>query len=598
MLAKARSNNIARRAALTAPTGFLPRLLLCSGLPRASLLTMIDRLGTMGDASDAQDAVYSRLLVPSASSEWDIGRLGHRRDVARKLLGRLSAYLRMNSVSVDKQDPKISTSFLGWLSQECNANEKPRKPKPKAKSKPSPKGLSTLAQASSLLINVSDSGQTALMNLLGNGVEASCAMDPFRPCMKSQADLRLKSGASISSTLHSNVKRALEENQPDQLESLLQQKLAEQNRRSGGEAEASKQLQELSSFTLQTFLMLEQKQDATTRIIVALVPYLSRLFGSPELWQLIFSNHDGEVDNILDSLLCRCVVSWCSSHVSACYEWLLSASKGIGTVKFSTSRVTRFLVLTSGQQSVHVEGFSGKVAVKCVGNWGKSEDFVGASVAFAFEGMKNATSSGFHSSLVSRNDLPDWLVLLLALVKCGRVQMKYICEAVLKRISQPTDALSLPLLRAVFLRLYVCNPQGMNLGTAMIRSVLMAAAEEYSIAWLHWRSPLDDQLQDMLETVMNGSGQRLVRPLTDLSKKHPLLILRKSHFMTNFLEKDASKSGRGAQDSRGVVHAENLSGPLKAVMSGKLIKVNVRHWGFSYTEFVWVAMLDILCSSE
>ena len=145
MLAKARSDLIARRAALTAPTGFLPRLLLCSGLPRASLVTMIDRLGKMGEASDDRESMFSQLLIPSATSQWDIGRLGHRREVARKLLGRLSAYLRMNNISSRKEDATISTSFLEWLSRECSTKEKPRKSK-KQKTKVGAPEMSSLAK--------------------------------------------------------------------------------------------------------------------------------------------------------------------------------------------------------------------------------------------------------------------------------------------------------------------------------------------------------------------------------------------------------------------------------------------------------------------
>jgi hypothetical protein len=71
MVAKAQSDSIARRAAL--PTESLPRLLLCSGLRRASLLIMIDRLGRLGDADTQKGAADLRVLDPSASSEWSIG---------------------------------------------------------------------------------------------------------------------------------------------------------------------------------------------------------------------------------------------------------------------------------------------------------------------------------------------------------------------------------------------------------------------------------------------------------------------------------------------------------------------------------------------
>jgi hypothetical protein len=93
---------------------------------------MIDRLGRLGDTETEKDAVYLQLLDPSASSEWDIGRVGGRSDISRKLLGRLSAYLRLNEVSSTPGEAEVSTTFLDWLSEMCRSNyRKPKKPKHK-----------------------------------------------------------------------------------------------------------------------------------------------------------------------------------------------------------------------------------------------------------------------------------------------------------------------------------------------------------------------------------------------------------------------------------------------------------------------------------
>ena len=596
MLAKARSDTIARRAALTAPTGFLPRLLLCSGLPRASLLTMIDRLGKMGEASEERASVFNHLLIPSATSQWDIGRLGHRREVARKLLGRLSAYLRMNSVSVSKEEATISTSFLEWLSQECSAKEKPRKVKTKPKSKMATLEMSMLAEASSLLQTLEGVNQVNESDFREVNADDATEMDNFRSCMEPH---EVGDGSHISeSSLQESVRKAIEETQPQLLEALLRQCLEDDSAVAPGQASEKVDCENLATVILHKFLDLQHQQDSITRLVLAHVPQLSRLSGSPKLWQLVFANKEGEANEILDALVCRCTASWCQHHLASCYEWLLSIGKNMEASAYSVARITRYLVLTSGQQSVHIDKFSSKVTVKCIESWGKSEEFAVASAAVAFEGMKEATSSGFTPGLLSRNFLPDWLVVILVLAKCGRVQMKYICESVIQRIAQPTEELSLPLLRAVFLRLYVSNPQGMNLGSAKIRAVLMEAAEEYSNSWLDWRSPLDDQLNDMLETVTSGSGQRLIRPLADLSKKHPLLVLRKSHALVQFLEQDAAVGLPGENEMRGAVRGHSLTGPLNAVHSGKLAKVDIRHWGFKYTEYIWIALLDILCAGK
>lgn len=590
MLAKARSDTIARRAALTAPTGFLPRLLLCSGLPRASLLTMIDRLGKMGEVAEEPDHVFNKLLTPSATSQWDIGRLGHRREIARKLLGRLSAYLRMNSVSVSKEETTISTLFLVWLTEDCSAKEKPKKPKNKQKAKFAAMETTMLNEASSFLETLGDANPVNPPDFRkDNGGEAA-EIDSFRSCLTIDED---DEQPLEQSALEKSVSKAIEETQPQLLENVLRHCLEDDL---AGRPTESVDRESLSVAILRKFLDLQHQQDSITRLVLAYVPQLSRLSGSPKLWQLVFAKKEGEASEILDTLVGRCTATWCQTHLASCYTWLLSLGTSIDAATYSISRAGRYLVLTSGQHSIHIDRFSVKVAVKCVDSWGKSEEFAVSSAAIAFEGMKQSTSSGGFPGLLSRNYLPDWLVIILALAKCGRVQMKYICESVIQRIAQPSNDLSLPLLRAVFLRLYVSNPQGMNLGSAKIRTVLMEAAEEYSTSWLDWRSPLDDQLNDMLETVTSGSGQRLIRPLADLSKKHPLLLLRKSHAMVQFLEQDAAVGVVGANDVRGVVRGQSLTGPLNIVQSAKLVKLVIRHWGFKYTEYVWIALLDILCA--
>jgi hypothetical protein len=546
---------------------------------------MIDRLGKLGDASDEKDTVFNRLLVPSATSEWDIGRLGHRREVARKLLGRLSAYLKINQVSIGNNSSTISTTFLEWLSEECSIAEKPKKSKHKLKAKAA--NTSMLLGMSSVMQSLDDPVSLPVTDFLTTD-EGNVALDAFRPSVGKNTS----EGANGVDMAKDNIRKAIENIQPDILDLALRSQLV-------GEVEnRNSHLLSMAVLTLQTYMNLEQKHEAVTRIVVAYVPKLSSLSGSPELWQLIFSSAENGIKHILESLLCRCMASWCADHISSCCDWLLSTSKTLQKSPLCVERITRFLLLSSGQMSVHMERFSTKITVMCIKSWGKSEEFVASSTVIAMEGMKQATSTGFHTDLLDRNYLPDWLILVLALAKCGRSQMKYICEAFLQSISQATEDLSPPLLRAVFLRLYVSNPHGMNLGTAKIRSVLMEAAEEYSESWLDWRSPLDDQLQDMLDTVMSGSGQRLVRPLSEISKKHPLLVLRKTYIITSFLESDAEVSARGVKESRGVVHGQNFKGSLKAVMSGKLVTVEVKHWGYSYSEKIWIWFLDVLSAGE
>lgn len=186
MLARSRSDIIAKRAALTAPNGFLPRLLLCSGLPKASLVSMVDRLGKMGDNADDIDKAFTQLLVPSATSEWDIGRLGRRKEVARKLLGRLSAYARMHDLSKLGTESLVSFTFVEWLAETCQKAEKPRRGKIKKEKSPLTHLFSSISAVEGILSgipdNLIDSKRDPILELSGNASD----MAEFVPCQKNE----------------------------------------------------------------------------------------------------------------------------------------------------------------------------------------------------------------------------------------------------------------------------------------------------------------------------------------------------------------------------------------------------------------------------
>ena len=87
---------------------------------------MIDRISKLGGTLSDLDSAYRSLLLPSASSEWDIGRVGTSHDIARRLLGRLSAYLRSGTL-----DEKSSRSFVQWLLKECHSGASSQSASPK-----------------------------------------------------------------------------------------------------------------------------------------------------------------------------------------------------------------------------------------------------------------------------------------------------------------------------------------------------------------------------------------------------------------------------------------------------------------------------------
>ena len=594
MLARSRSDFIAKRAALTAPTGFLPRLLLCSGLPRASLLTMIDRLGRLGDKAGDKTKVFNQLLVPSAASEWDIGRLGHRREVLRKLMGRLSAYSRMYKLSKLGGEEIVSLTFLEWLSESCKIAERPKKSKSK-KMKPS-----NLERVESILDDFS--GGVLEVSMRPDVVLDGDASDMtvFRMFGGTEEICRPKSLGDIND-INRFFEIAFERNETIYLETWLTKNYSQpvlsgkKKRKREEETTAKTSEGELAFMLLKAFVDIEQTSKGHESCILKWVPKLSISSGSPKFWKLLFSTGQ-EPSTTWRSLVARCCQTWSHPHISQCRSWILSHGK---EEDLELDAIVRFLVQSSSLGVVSVESFVTIPLDQIDRAWGRSEDMVVSATKFALDCLVAAKSSNIKDRLCSRHGPPDCIVLLLLIAGLGRKQLQCVSQAVVERISKADEETRVILL-AVILRLYAFFPQSMNLGVAILRSVLKEAVEAYSSDWLSWRSPLDDEFQDMLDSVVtNGAPVKLVLALAEGSKKHPLLMLRKLGKMGQVLERDGAVCERSSADEkRGIVYGQSLNDLLPAKVQGKLIKLTVKHWGFNFTESIWVAFLDIISTGE
>jgi hypothetical protein len=69
--------------------------------------------------------------------------------------------------------------------------------------------------------------------------------------------------------------------------------------------------------------------------------------------------------------------------------------------------------------------------------------------------------------------------------------------------------------------------------------------------------------------------------------------------MEQALEADAIACNQPSDsDKRGVLYGQSLTGPLPAKVDGRLAKVIVKHWGFNFTENLWVVLLDIVSTGS
>jgi integrator complex subunit 1 len=594
MLAKSRSDFIAQRAALTAPSGFLPRLLLCSGLPRASLFSMVDRLGRLGEKAADRNKTFSQLMVPSASSEWDIGRLGQRREVSRKLLGRLAAYSRMHQLSELKLGEEMSVTFLEWLSETCQSVDKPAKQKVKKAKAAASTIYASLDSAENLLSSTSQDGFGATDGIHGAALDGDASeMTDFLAFEDSYVLVfpnSLDNAHAIKKFLRSAfvdnkaslLDRWLEENytRPTLLNRRIRRSKLTRPTKLGGE--------EISFLLLQSYMQLERKVESLASCIVKWVPKLSASRGSPELWTALFAM-DQKPSFLWEGLVSRCSQTWSSRHCIQCRDFLLSQGK---TEELDLVKVVRFIVNASNFSAVHVESFGGVPMAIEDAAWEMSEDAGRRATRFALDCLQNIDYDG---RLRSRNDPPECAVLLVLIARRGRNQVQFVCDAVMERIQNERGGIRTCLILCL-LRLYAYFPFSMNLGSTVVRSFLKEAVEICACDWLSWRSPLDDSLEDMLDAALsNDSGPRSAQPLSNMGQKHPLLLLRKLKQMALALENDASVIEDDPDNEiLGIVAGQSLDGPIQAQVKDVVVNVDIKYWGFNYRESHWFVVLDVI----
>ena len=302
MLCKARNDGIGKRAARSAPEEFLGRLLLSSGLPRGSLLAMIDRISELGSASANMDSAYRNLLVPSASSEWDIGRVGSSDEIARRLLGRLSAYLRAGTL-----DERSSISFVQWLLKECHGAsflrsrplKKARTTKSKLASIPPITSLAVLLQGPSVPANADSIGQPVNLSDLDDLMSTR------------EARLPLLDAEKVLVT----IEESFSQESPQQLHEALENYVA----KLGDDAVP---VQKVAMQLARQILELGNKPRWAVTAILRWLPLLSKEVETDELWSIIFAKQDDLLSLFLDELILLCVQSWSREHIIACTKWI------------------------------------------------------------------------------------------------------------------------------------------------------------------------------------------------------------------------------------------------------------------------------------
>lgn len=595
MLARSKSDVIAKRAALSAPSSFLPRLLLCSGLPRTSLLSMIDRLGQLGEVSADLEKTYSQLMVPSAASEWDIGRLGKRKEVSRKLLGRLRAYAQMHKLSNLKEGEKISTTFLTWLSSTQVGERSRRQKAKKEKSVVSTQHVASLESCDAILDIVNAEAVESSDGMAMKVKTDSLGINEFLADCQDHMTAIQSCDCTNLENLEICFNQVVAAEQGDVLDEWLERYVNDLLVQRIESTKASSLRLALGCMLLEHFNHLERKTESFGATLVKWVPTLSITVGSPKLWSLLLAK--GQKPRFLwSNLISRCSQTWSHSHMAAYREWILLQKD---FQSFDIEKSIRLLLHSVPWANTHVNGLIEPPLSEMDKSWGYTEDYVRAAVEMSIVALlASAIDETFLSQAVSRSELPDAMVLLLLLAGFGRKQVQLVSQILVQSLASG-DENTRRILLAPILRMYSCFPQNVNLGIAALRSALKEAVVLFSPEWLVWRSPVDEVLEDLIVGVVeNGSTSRAFQALLEESKNHPLLIMKKLRSMVQHLEQDATaRDTELGGDQRILIFGKALTS-VSAKINNKIVRITVRHWGFNYTEFMWLAFFDVIASGN
>ena len=565
----------------------MTRLLLCCGLPQSSFTTILDRLHDLGSSAPDADLYFKGLISCT--------RKGQRRsDLIRTLLGKITAYMDRNTlaqrgVKSNRNDTSISTScFITWLEGESFAL------KSKSPAEKSSNGSEVKAVPSTII------------KLLNVRTASNISSEPL--VMDPQAVWQLPKLHGFNRTVNShathkigefyleNVKHCVLNQDYNGLNEILKEAYSNYHSQSHQtESDLSiRSFENIAVYLLTKLRILERDNEGELpRLILQWIPKMTSEKSNEVFWRLFFHydphtqdhvsyHHEFDFENLL---LTRCLALWPFSQINACQWWILQQMKQKRFSGLNLNLCMRILVyfmkkIKSGQ--CQWKRNNDKIDVL------ESEDQSRFAIELALLGAKEwfHKSDSLHEIL---ND-PIWLELLILIGGIDQKNLNLTSETILSKLPS-NDTWENKLLPIALLKLYSNYPKSMDLSVQNLRNTLVEASSLSSHVWFQWETPLDSSLISAVTFLSNPFYRQQQQLICELSKKHPLITIKRLMQIASVLENDAES---------GVHHFETRSRQCKeslvANLEDKEINVYALHWGMRYTEQLWLSVLDILAS--
>ena len=541
LLAQSRSDTVAKQAALLAPHAHLARLLCVSN--KSQIKVILDRIEP---DPDRWDIMFSKSSWPDCAGLSSM-------QAKRKVLGLIRVYKRNCDSDILEED----RAFVSWL-EKCQPTDQGT--------------LSRNLLTSIPLEDRQDDDADAVEDLMDEDTTMNSVLDDADDdedvwnCepVDQKPDKPIATGAISKQFIQS----VLESGYFSVLETSLQ--LACQDPQSSIMSHV-----DAAAYILDMQTYYNNDSFAYSMLKVA---ELTQRAGEHNLWQRIFSPQ-GQNMPLQMSLVQSCALSWSERHVASCVNWIILSKQSWKSAN-QLKLVARFLAVVSEERSSLCFVFNKSTQGTCYAIQDQAVAITSLALSLAV-----LESSGDGSD--ARNLLPDWLVLILLVAKRN---LAAVIETVLA-----TNPRECRVISEVILRLYLTYPDDMKFSAdPNLRILLLQASGRKPQSWLNWRCPLDSHICEVFSSFL--SHQQLIQAANDLTKKHPLLIVRHMSILEHSLEQDASGRDEGGRHlpKRGRVGGTHISQKMPAVVGGRNISVTIVRWGYSFNESVWCTTLDVM----
>ena len=553
-LIRAKAAIVAKYATLSAPDMFLPRLLLCCGLSEESFLTMLRRINEIGNSTSEPGKMFQELLSPAAISRWGLSRVGSRRMMKRKLLGRILSY---------KQQGLKQLGFVSWLISECTSSAKPRK-----------------SSSETCHVNATDFVQSCIKNelegdirSLENDEDSSSQVNKHWQGKDDSNDELFPTDAITEDFIQSCI--------VGEKHIILDKSLQLRTN-----TIISKQVDDL--VCVNSLFQVCRSFHEDERFLCTLLTWVPLLCQSREndtLWHSLFVDLVGTYSVPFEAcmkIIENCAIQWPREHILECRRWIIDQqTKGLWKNHLSLKLVVRFFTMSSGLDALLSAD--------------DADRLVSLSVDLFNHNIQTSILAHEHSLITdTRNVPPDWLRLILSLTEGGSPYLNLAFTHILKSMDKNHQGASYYL--AVLLRLYTSFPTMAILSEVKVKTALLQGAINNSDAWLTFRCPLDSQIKTMIQNISKSPHKPLLQSTIRIANQHPLLMIRHLNAIRQGLVDDGSGVDSNGQPLAKRGRIQGTSPEMTADINGKLIKVTLVHWGYSFNEPVWSCMLDLLLS--